>query len=93
MVAAGPGPVGPGRRGGAVESRAAAMRSPSGDRLLAYLPGPGAVAVDLGKLTAGGPAHATWIDPRGGDRADLGEFPATGRRRFATPGAGPTHSF
>jgi hypothetical protein len=68
------------------EAWKAATRSADGDLLLAYLPGPGAVELDLGRITAGGPARATWIDPRSGDRATAGEFPAEGRRRFTTPG-------
>ena len=68
------------------EPRPAAMRSADGDLLLAYLPGPAAAELDLGRITAPGPARATWIDPRSGHRAPAGEFPARGRHRFTTPG-------
>ena len=53
--------------------------------LLAYLPVPGEVGLDLGRIAAVGPAHATWIDPRNGDKSPAGEFPAAGTRRFKTP--------
>jgi hypothetical protein len=66
-------------------ARNVAMRSVDGDRILAYLPGPAAVSVDLRKITGAESALATWIDPRTGTRTASGQVPAAGVRRFSAP--------
>jgi hypothetical protein len=61
------------------------MRSVDGGRILAYLPGPATVAVDLRKLTGAESALATWIDPRTGARTASTRVPTADVRPFSTP--------
>jgi hypothetical protein len=70
---------------GSGETLNAAMRSDGGDRLAVYLSSPAAISLRMDRITAGKTAKATWIDPRTGARADAGEFPAAGTRKFTPP--------
>ena len=71
------------------EARNVAMRSAEGGVILAYMPEPASISLDLGKLAEPGVASATWIDPRTGARTAIGDVPSGRVRRFATPEGWP----
>jgi hypothetical protein len=62
-----------------------AARSSSGDWILAYLTGDGAVGIDLRWISAAPSAEAWWIDPLTGQRSSGGVFPTNGLQRFSPP--------
>jgi len=64
-------------------TKALAMRSTQGDTILVYLSNPAAISVRMDKLTGPGAVHATWIDPRTGDRTEAGTFPTRGTSSFS----------
>ena len=66
-------------------TRNVATRAADGSLILAYLPGPTTISVDLRKVRGADAALATWIDPRTGARRETGERPTAGVRRFSTP--------
>ncbi|WP_266362535.1 glycoside hydrolase family 140 protein [Tellurirhabdus rosea] len=55
-----------------------------GTLLVAYLPEPGRVKVDLSRLK-GAQVTARWLDPRTGRFADAGKFPNQGIKQFTSP--------
>jgi hypothetical protein len=67
----------------------AAAATPSGDLVLAYVPNPRPVTVNLSEL-AGPMVSASWFDPRTGARQPIGVFRNTGAHVFDTyaPGDG-----
>ena len=65
----------------------ACARTSDGSTLLAYLPTPRALAVNLGRL-ADTMVTAWWFDPRTGAADQIGVFPAAGTRTFDPPGPG-----
>ncbi len=67
------------------ETRNAAMRSTTGDRLLVYLSSPVTVSLHLNAISAAARARATWINPQTGERSAAGEFPTTGPHSFSPP--------
>ncbi|MCA1684844.1 MAG: glycoside hydrolase family 140 protein [Planctomycetia bacterium] len=71
------------------EARNLAMRSADGGVILAYMPAPATISLDLRKLAGAGAASATWIDPRTGARTAIGEVSKGRVRRFATPEGWP----
>jgi len=64
-------------------TKALAMRSTQGDTILVYLSNPAAISVRMDKVTGPGAVHATWIDPRTGDRTEAGTFPTRGTSSFS----------
>jgi len=64
-------------------TKALAMRSTQGDPILVYLSNPAAISVRMDKVTGPGAVHATWIDPRTGDRTEAGTFPTRGTSSFS----------
>ena len=63
-----------------------AMRTESGDQILAYLSSPASFALRLDGMTSA-KAQATWFDPRTGEQVELGEV-ATGQVRWFSPPTG-----
>ena len=64
-----------------------AARTPDGSLVLAYLPTPRTLTVEMSKL--GGPARAAWYDPSNGASYAIpgSPFQNVGRQRFTPPGA------
>jgi hypothetical protein len=58
-----------------------------GGTAIAYLPTARAVMVEMSKIS-GKRATVWWYNPRTGSSALIGQFPTTGKRRFAPPGEG-----
>ncbi|MFB3923236.1 MAG: glycoside hydrolase family 140 protein [Terriglobia bacterium] len=65
----------------------AAARTPDGSTVIAYMPTPRPITVDLSKVS-GSQAIVWWFDPRTGKASLLGRFPTSGRRDLAPPGNG-----
>jgi len=65
----------------------AAARTSDGGTVIAYMPTRRAIGVDMGKV-AGSQVKAWWFDPRIGETADAGTFPAKGMREFTPPKEG-----
>ena len=65
----------------------AAARTSDGSTVIAYMPTPRPIRVDLSKVS-GSQAKAWWFDPRTGKTNLLGEFPTTGLKDFTPPGEG-----
>jgi hypothetical protein len=65
----------------------AAAVTPHDKTLLAYLPTPRLVTVDLTRLAAGH-VSVTWFDPRSGVSQSGGKFPTTGSVELTPPGEG-----
>lgn len=65
----------------------AAARTADGNTVIAYLPTPRPFTVDMTKI-AGSTVKAWWFNPRTGKSDLAGEFPTSGKRRFAPPGDG-----
>ena len=66
---------------------ATAARTADGRSLLAYLPGPRTLTVDLAKMT-GTPLVASWFNPRTGESTKIGEFTEKQRTEFNPRGEG-----
>jgi hypothetical protein len=66
---------------------ATAARTVDGRSLLAYLPGPRTLTVDLAKMT-GTPLVASWFNPRTGESTKIGEFTEKQRTEFNPRGEG-----
>jgi len=64
---------------------AVSARHQSGGLALVYLPEPGAVTVDLGRVGSGRIVEARWIDPRNGLGLPGGRHLAGAREVFGTP--------
>jgi hypothetical protein len=64
-------------------------RSSDGDWLMVYFPTAGGATVDMSTITATQQADAVWVDPRTGDRTDIGQYATTGTQSFTTPGGWP----
>jgi hypothetical protein len=64
-----------------------AARTLDGSTIIAYMPTPRIITVDMTKLPKG-QAKAWWFDPRTGKASLAGTYPATGVREFAPPGPG-----
>jgi Protein of unknown function (DUF4038)/Putative collagen-binding domain of a collagenase len=62
-----------------------AARHKEGKWLMAYLAAEASVSLRMDKLMGAGRATATWIDPRTGDAARIGDFPTRGMQAFTTP--------
>jgi hypothetical protein len=62
-----------------------AARHKDGQWIMAYLGAKASFSIHMDKLTAGKQAKASWIDPRTGDSAPAGSFPASGVQAFTTP--------
>jgi hypothetical protein len=65
----------------------AAARTADGGTVMAYLPDPHSITVDLTRV-AGKSAMAWWFDPRRGKSAAAGQFATAGKHRFTPPGDG-----
>jgi hypothetical protein len=66
---------------------AATARASDGSTVIAYLPTPRKVTIDLRKVS-GSAAHAWWWDPRTNMAVDGGVWATTGPQEFAPPDAG-----
>ena len=64
-----------------------AARTHNGATVIAYMPTPRTVTVDMTKI-AGGAAAGWWFDPRSGKANSLGTFETRGKRQFTPPGDG-----
>ena len=64
-----------------------AARTPNGVTVIAYMPTPRTVTVDMTKI-AGSAAAGWWFDPRSGKANSLGTFETRGKRQFTPPGDG-----
>lgn len=69
------------------DTYATAAKTPDGSLAMAYVPSARTVKIDLAQMS--GPVHARWFDPTNAAFADLGSFPNSGVRAFASPG--PNH--
>lgn len=65
----------------------AAARTADGGTVMAYLPTPRTIRVEMTKI-AGSKVKAWWFNPREGGATDGGTFPATGTHDFTPPGEG-----
>jgi len=65
----------------------AAGRTSDGSTVIAYLPTPRTIHVDMTRI-AGKQVKAWWYDPRKGEASDGGTFPSTGTQEFTPPGEG-----
>jgi hypothetical protein len=65
----------------------AAASTSDGSTVIAYLPTPRTISVDMSKI-AGSQVKAWWFDPRKGKAAAAGVFPASGTHEFTPPGDG-----
>jgi len=63
-----------------------AARTADGTLVIAYMPTPRTISVDMGRL-AGGRAAASWYDPITGRADPAGDHPTRGPRDFTPPGA------
>jgi hypothetical protein len=61
-----------------------AARHKTGKWALAYAAAQRMFTVDMSKLSAA-PVHAEWMDPRSGDRTNIGDLPNSGTHAFTTP--------
>jgi hypothetical protein len=64
-----------------------AARTHNGATVIAYMPTPRTVTVDMTKI-AGSAAAGWWFDPRSGKANSLGTFETRGKRQFTPPGEG-----
>jgi hypothetical protein len=64
-----------------------AARTPDGATLMAYMPTPREVTVDMQKI-AGSQACAWWFNPRTGQSTPAGTYPTQGPQSFTPPGEG-----
>jgi hypothetical protein len=62
-----------------------AARSEAGDWILAYLSSPSSVSIDMSRIAGEGPLEATWIDPRNGLKAVIGQLAHSAAPSFTTP--------
>jgi len=62
-----------------------AARHKDGQWIMAYLGAKASFSIHMDKLAAGTQAKASWIDPKTGDAASAGSFPASGVQAFSTP--------
>jgi len=62
-----------------------AARHKDGKWVMVYLGAKASFSVNMDKFAAGNQAKASWIDPRTGDSAPAGSFPASGAQAFSTP--------
>ena len=62
-----------------------AARSESGDWCMIYFGESATASINMSKAISGNSAAASWIDPRTGAQAKIGEFANTGIRSFSTP--------
>jgi hypothetical protein len=72
-----------GNTGGDVLNLAA--RHDDGRWVMVYLGAKASFSINMDKFKAGNRAQASWIDPRTGDSAPAGTFPASGVQAFSTP--------
>jgi hypothetical protein len=61
-----------------------AARASDGSFIMAYLPRPTTITVDMTKI-AGGEVTAWWFNPRDGKAAQCGKYANSGSRRFTPP--------
>ncbi len=62
-----------------------AMRSTDSSRIIVYLSSAATVSIDLGKIISPAKSSAWWMDPKTGDRREIGDFKHEGSRAFSTP--------
>ena len=71
-----------------------AARSCCGNWVMAYLSSPGAVSINMSKVTAGDVesrsprrdvVRAVWVDPRSGSQIEIGDYPNSGTQSFSVP--------
>ena len=62
-----------------------AARHKDGRWIVVYLGAKAAFSLNMGKLTAGNQAKASWIEPATGKSVAAGTFPNSGVRAFSTP--------
>ena len=62
-----------------------AMRSTDNSRIIVYLSSAATVSIDLGRITSAAKSSAWWMDPKTGDRREIGDFKNEGSRAFSTP--------
>ena len=62
-----------------------AARHKDGKWVMVYLGAKASFSVNMDRFTVGNQAKASWIDPRTGDSAPAGSFPASGAQAFSTP--------
>ena len=62
-----------------------AMRSADNDRIVVYLSSAATVSIDLGKIASAATSSAWWMDPKTGDRREIGDFKNEGSKVFSTP--------
>jgi len=62
-----------------------AARHKDGKWIMVYLGSKASFSVNMDKFAAGNQAKAFWVDPRTGDSAPAGSFPASGVQAFSTP--------
>lgn len=62
----------------------AAALTPSRNSMIAYLPAPSTITVDLTRFT-GIEVDATWYEPSSGEAVFIGRIPTVGTRQFTSP--------
>lgn len=67
------------------KSEKLAARHKDGRWVMAYLDAKAEFSIHMDKFTTGKEAKALWIDPRSGETASAGVFPAGGVQVFSTP--------
>ncbi|MBV8976379.1 MAG: DUF4038 domain-containing protein [Alphaproteobacteria bacterium] len=66
------------------DTYATAARTADGNLVMAYLPSPRTVTIDMTQLA--GTATVHWFDPTNASFGDVGSFPNSGTQRFTPPG-------